>query len=274
MTFSKITDILIPIKQRGKTKMSFSDNLQRIRKQRGLSQNKLAKMAGVSQTSIYQWERGTRRPKGEQYFKLANALGVSVHVLANDIPNLRDIFPNYNKQECITLGARTQQLREQRGFTREELSTICDLSISDIEDFENEIRVPTMPEVEKLAKGFDMPLNEFVSNTDTQCVFHVKNASQLFSTLPLPTPQSATERILLKMIQELNDDGKCEAFYFIDQLRQLDKYTDKDIDFKPYEDMLQSQHSSQESDATTEKTATTSTSETVTDNSEIITDNQ
>lgn len=56
--------------------MGFSENLKRIRIENGLSQQELAKRAGVSQTAIYQWEKGSRTPKIDAIAKLADALNV------------------------------------------------------------------------------------------------------------------------------------------------------------------------------------------------------
>lgn len=58
--------------------MSFSNNLYSLRIKRGLSQKKLADKAGVSQTAIYQWEKGIRSPKIEQLKKIADALDVRI----------------------------------------------------------------------------------------------------------------------------------------------------------------------------------------------------
>lgn len=54
--------------------MSFPENLYKLRKEKGLSQKKLAEMAGLSQAAIYYWEKGERKPKSEQLLKLAEAL--------------------------------------------------------------------------------------------------------------------------------------------------------------------------------------------------------
>lgn len=64
--------------------MSFSDNLKRIRLERGMSQQSLADAAGVSQTSIYQWEKGIRNPKLEQVRSLAKVLHVTIAELNPD----------------------------------------------------------------------------------------------------------------------------------------------------------------------------------------------
>lgn len=56
--------------------MGFSENLKKIRIENGLSQQELAKKASVSQTAIYQWEKGLRTPKIDAIAKLADALNV------------------------------------------------------------------------------------------------------------------------------------------------------------------------------------------------------
>lgn len=58
--------------------MKFSETLRKIRLERGLSQKRLAEMAGLSQAAIYQWEKGTREPKLQQLEKLASALNIPI----------------------------------------------------------------------------------------------------------------------------------------------------------------------------------------------------
>ena len=64
--------------------MSFSESLKRLRIEKGLSQQSLAKTAGVSQTAIYHWEKGDRKPKFQQLQYLAAALNVYVNDLEHD----------------------------------------------------------------------------------------------------------------------------------------------------------------------------------------------
>lgn len=61
--------------------MSFPNRLHTLRTEKGLSQKKLAELSGLSQSSIYQWEKGTRKPKAEQLEKLAVALNISISEL-------------------------------------------------------------------------------------------------------------------------------------------------------------------------------------------------
>lgn len=65
--------------------MEFSKKLHELRTERGLSQKKLADLAGISQTSIFYWEKGSRKPKVEQLYRIAAALGVDPDVFfSND----------------------------------------------------------------------------------------------------------------------------------------------------------------------------------------------
>lgn len=64
--------------------MSFPNKLYELRTQKGLSQKKIANLVGVSQTAVYQWEKGDRKPKFEQVRHLAAALDVCVNDLEPD----------------------------------------------------------------------------------------------------------------------------------------------------------------------------------------------
>lgn len=54
--------------------MNTSQKIKALRKEMKLSQKELADMIGVTQSSIYCWEKGTRKPKLEQLIKLSKVL--------------------------------------------------------------------------------------------------------------------------------------------------------------------------------------------------------
>ncbi len=56
----------------------FSTNLKHLREKRGLSQNKLAKMVGVNQTTIARWEDDNRVPTIDNAVDVANVLNISL----------------------------------------------------------------------------------------------------------------------------------------------------------------------------------------------------
>jgi len=61
---------------------SLAERVRRLRIAKGLSQEALARLVGVSKTQVYLVERGTtRRPQPEALNRYANALGVTVDYL-------------------------------------------------------------------------------------------------------------------------------------------------------------------------------------------------
>ena len=52
--------------------------LKRNREEQGLSQNKLAKRLGVTQTFISEIERGRKNPSLEQFFRICKELQIKV----------------------------------------------------------------------------------------------------------------------------------------------------------------------------------------------------
>ncbi|WP_305117486.1 helix-turn-helix transcriptional regulator [Acutalibacter muris] len=61
--------------------MSSENRIAEMRKFRGLSQAKLAKLLGVAQNTVSNWENGSREPNNEALKKLAFHLGCTVDYL-------------------------------------------------------------------------------------------------------------------------------------------------------------------------------------------------
>ena len=63
----------------------FAENLRTLRKERGLSQGKLAEAVGVSQQCVSEWERGKIEPTLSYLWRLADLFGVSIDVLCGRV---------------------------------------------------------------------------------------------------------------------------------------------------------------------------------------------
>jgi transcriptional regulator with XRE-family HTH domain len=64
--------------------MSVSENLVRLRKEKGLTQLQLAEMMKISRQSISRWEVGSSTPSTENLRFLSKLYGVSMHDLLGD----------------------------------------------------------------------------------------------------------------------------------------------------------------------------------------------
>ena len=63
--------------------MSIAERMKRIRRERGISQEKLAEQLNVSRQTVSKWENGLAVPSGDNLNQLGKALGVSVDFLLN-----------------------------------------------------------------------------------------------------------------------------------------------------------------------------------------------
>ena len=85
-------------------KMLFAENLFKLRKRAGLSQEKLAEAFGVSRQAVQKWENGTSLPGSEKITEIAKFFDVSLDYLTlgkdnREIEELRTgqkILPSYN----------------------------------------------------------------------------------------------------------------------------------------------------------------------------------
>ena len=80
--------------------MRFGENLMRLRKQKGYSQEDLAHMLGVSRQVISKWENNSTTPKLERIMKIAELFNVSLDELINDGKGI-----NYAHENRITNGS-------------------------------------------------------------------------------------------------------------------------------------------------------------------------
>ncbi len=67
--------------ERNETNLNIADNLTRLRKSRGMTQEDLAKLLFVSNKTVSKWERGVGYPEITQLLRLANVFGVTVDSL-------------------------------------------------------------------------------------------------------------------------------------------------------------------------------------------------
>lgn len=79
--------------------MTFSDKVKIARDKRGINQEQLAKLMGVSRRSVVAWETTGTMPRGWRIRKLAELLGVSEDYLEND--EITDPQHGLDKKEYV-----------------------------------------------------------------------------------------------------------------------------------------------------------------------------
>lgn len=71
--------------------MSIAKRISEIRKQSGISQEKLAELVGVSRQAVTKWESGKANPDTENLLRLAEIFGVSVDELCREEPSIKPL---------------------------------------------------------------------------------------------------------------------------------------------------------------------------------------
>lgn len=104
----------------------FSVALKRERQRLGLTQSDLSEMSGVSLATVNQVEGGRRiDPEFATLEKLAKAVGSNISNLIEDGRKL--VGQDFQSvRDCV--GARIRNLREERGYTKQQLGKLAGIS--------------------------------------------------------------------------------------------------------------------------------------------------
>ena len=133
--------------------MNIGYNLKKIRKDKGLTQDKLSEVTKISIASIQRYESGKRQPNIQTVNKFAEALGVTINTLLKD--------------ENISLGENIKKLRKNKGLSQKQLAEILNLSEITIRRYEKCSNIPTIETLDKIAIALDVPLNELLGANAT-----------------------------------------------------------------------------------------------------------
>ncbi len=102
--------------------MEFSQNLKMLRKQKGVTQQRLADILCVDKTSISKWENGFNYPNQNIQMMIADYFGVSVdYLLGRDAPTPAPADNTITEERLRALGIDTDKLEN---LTDEQLSVI------------------------------------------------------------------------------------------------------------------------------------------------------
>lgn len=83
--------------------MGFAENLQKIRKEKRLSQEELAEMLDVSRQAVSKWEQGEGYPEVDKLLTLSRKLDVSLDsLMAEDIIGIENLKTNIAGEIVIT----------------------------------------------------------------------------------------------------------------------------------------------------------------------------
>lgn len=103
--------------------MSIGENIRLHRKEKGLTQEELGELVGISGVAVMRYEKGQREPKQETLLKIAKALGVHLRDLID-----QSIWEEFDTQHSeavkqVNEGLAVINFLESMGFTLSEQVT-------------------------------------------------------------------------------------------------------------------------------------------------------
>ena len=81
--------------------MSFGENLKNVRKQRGVTQEELAEILGVSRQAISKWESDSGYPETEKLLMISKSLNVSLDYLLNNISLMEEKMEEKKEEKTV-----------------------------------------------------------------------------------------------------------------------------------------------------------------------------
>jgi transcriptional regulator with XRE-family HTH domain len=83
--------------------MEFAEKMQKLRKQKGMSQENLAELIGVSRQAVSKWESGQSYPEMDKVLSLSELFNVSVDHLLKDTPDIPEPSQNIQNNHATDL---------------------------------------------------------------------------------------------------------------------------------------------------------------------------
>lgn len=150
-----------------KEKIVFSKQLRLLRKKEKLSQDKLSKALGISQSQLSNYELGKELPKGSALMKLSQFFNISID----------SFFGDYNpkKKEVseFVFAERLKALRSNKNIGQDELSAKIGVSRAQLSYYETSKCVPSMGKLIAIADELNVSLDYLTGRTDDFKLFHV-----------------------------------------------------------------------------------------------------
>lgn len=137
--------------------MSFSEILQRHRKEHHLSQRKLAKVLNISSQQISKYERGIDMPSGEVLLRIAAYFNISAGALLDDsFERNKNLYPDCPSQ--LTFADILKLLRTQSGNDIEDIAKRLQISTAILLEYESG-STPKIEHFFQLAKHYNVSLD-------------------------------------------------------------------------------------------------------------------
>ncbi len=171
--------------------MNIGQNIKNARIKKGLSQQELGDLLGITQSAVGQLENNKTSPKIDTLNRVANALDVPLSILVAE----------------ESFGNKIKNARLSANLTAVQLAKLCDTTLRAINNIENNNASPSYSLFIKLISALNIPFDDFAIKDDIQKI--------------------ETDNFIA-MFKELNEEGQKKVLEYISDIIDNPKYkTDK-----------------------------------------------
>lgn len=132
--------------------MHLAQNIKYLREQKGITQNEMANVFGISQSATGNWETGERKPNIEMIVRLADYFGVTLDDLV--LKDLKPPIPLYV--------SNIRYLRKKHEMTQGDIARFLDVSKANYCKYENGSVDVGIEKLLKLSDFFGVTLDELI----------------------------------------------------------------------------------------------------------------
>ena len=154
------------------------DKLKNIRKDRGLNTEELAELSEIPIDDIRNIEKNLIEPTLPHLEKLSTALNVTIRY-----------FLERNTPKPV-LGDKIRTLRERAEMSQTELASIANVSPSLVSQIENNVTMPSLETLDRIAECLDVETSYFLVDTSSSSQFLSSLSPELISLLNDPKIQA------------------------------------------------------------------------------------
>lgn len=175
------------------------DKLRSLRENRGLRLEDLAELSEIPLSDLMQIENNTLRPNNTYLERLSQALNVTVRFLIDSTP------------KDIHIGERLKLARQKAGLSQTQLGQATALSSSLISQLENNVTVPSLETLDKIAKCLSIDPSQFFQS-DMESPGNLSNLNPELITL-LENPKILA---ILNAVRDFEPNEITFALYFLE----------------------------------------------------------
>lgn len=226
--------------------MNIGEKIKFLRKERGISQQKLSTISEIPLRTIQEYEKGTFNPRQDKINKLAEAFQVPVLCFANyeNSPALQRLYLSE-----LAINERLIVLRVWNGYTieyaAERLNEIenWDMTLAECvsgwETLEDGACSISWKKANALSDLFKIPVETFGwSETDPDNKYHPfshdfvekQYNKKMMNDESINMILSANEVLVVSNYRKLNSGGRNKLFDYAKDLSELERYTKPDPD--------------------------------------------